>query len=83
MKRDIYECKRCESNCLISSLPDNDGNTWPKDYLNGLLCSCSKWEILTDTEKDLSSSNYTKCSCGGSMVGSLACIECGDGIDLR
>ena len=30
-----------------------------------------------------SNSDYIKCSCGGSMTGSLTCVECGDGVDIR
>jgi len=42
--RDVYECKRCESNCIITSFPDDEGNAWPQEALDGQLCSCSKWE---------------------------------------
>ena len=30
-----------------------------------------------------SNSDYAKCSCGGRMVGSMTCEDCGDGFDVR
>jgi hypothetical protein len=50
--REVYECKRCESNCILSTQPDDEGNTWPDDYLDGLLCSCSKWNTRHEPQHE-------------------------------
>jgi len=38
--RVLHICKECASNCIL------DSTTWPKNYLNGQLCTGSKWEKI-------------------------------------
>jgi hypothetical protein len=50
--RDVYQCKRCESNCIITSKQDDDGNSWDGDVLYGQLCSCSEWVKTTEPKHE-------------------------------
>jgi hypothetical protein len=43
MDEEKFECKRCESGCVIISHVDDEGNSWDESVLDGQLCSCSKW----------------------------------------
>ena len=46
--RDTYKCTRCESKCVLTSLVDDDGNSWDENVLYGQLCSCSEWEKTSE-----------------------------------
>lgn len=49
----VWQCqeKNC-SGCILTT-PNNSSNDdgWQKDYLDGQLCGCSKWELLSEQEK--------------------------------
>jgi len=58
--RKKYQCKQCESECILSAIDHNDGEIWDVKYLNGGLCPSSEWvEIDTEmkTQKSIISKN--------------------------
>lgn len=61
MKRDFFECKQCEANCIISAVQDEDGNSWDTPYLAGQLCSCSQWRKYESTCDDVKNTHKVYC----------------------